>query len=106
MLESLIRTHGDGGWGVDIGRIERPWGRWENTATESSGRVWGFDCIISKVKGEQISALRCSANLNSDLSKRRASQTKMIFEKLRASNRSKQEQLPSLGPLPAPPPAI
>ena len=65
----------------------------EHSYRESSGRVWGVDCTISKVKGEQIYALRYSAYLNSDLSKRHASQTKMIFEKLRASNRSKQEQL-------------
>lgn len=78
----------------------------EHSYRESSGRVWGVDCIISKVKEEQISALRCSANLHSDLSKRHANQTKMIFEKLRASNRSKQEPLPTPGPQPHPLPTI
>lgn len=34
MLESLSRTHGDGGWGVGIVGIERSWGRWGNIAIE------------------------------------------------------------------------
>lgn len=72
----------------------------EHSYRESSGRVWGVDCIISKVKEEQISALRCSANLHSDLSKRHANQTKMIFEKLRASIGVSRSHSPLLAPNP------